>query len=380
MSATKTITTEEETIPSPSTNNNNTTKEQLSLFTFGSSTTTTTNEHPSPIRPPPIPFNNTSPKHSISSIISDDQPQRNSTATEDDYCIFERSVQDACVFDPALRSGSIVSLASINNNHKPSISTRPRSATTAGTHNSSISLTTGQYLKNEDYIPPALDATASLLCDRNCNLDDVELVYSPRRNSSLIALNMALGRSSVSRKNSTFSLSTNGYTHSHHGMEGTGILPMSPSSTTSSSPPPLAPGVLPTSKSQLNFYSYAEMINDDSGNSMRRRPSFKHAYSQGFINPPRQRTPSAISPFTTATKPKHPKKSVSAGSTNKQKFLISPESSDSEVEIDAKVIKPIRSRTSVIAGPLSPNSDNESLVSSSIGECIRQTTNEINGH
>lgn len=159
----------------------------------------------------------------------------------------------------------------------------------------------------EDFIPSTLDAATSILSN-NTNLDDVEMIYS-RRNSSVVGLQSALGRS---RKNSCLSVDTN-----HH-------LPQNSSCKRSPQ--------LKSSKSQLNFFSYVDLINNDEF-AKKSRPNFNSSYSSGVI--PTKKSPLA--------------------SQSTRKFMISPETSSDEYD-----------------------DDNRSLISSSMGECLRETRVEIN--
>lgn len=268
-------------------------------------------------------------------------------------------------------------------------------------------------VKQEDYIPPALDATAQILSDKDTNLDDVEMVYSARRNSSVIGLNMALGRPYTPlRKNSVYSMSQLNQ-------------PAAAASLSSLTSPqsPISPPKLSTSRSSVSFYSYADMINND---EFSRRPSIMHSYSHGVV-PTVGRKMSVASNHSTASNgnstsnPLHfnklsrkltlnsitsgsqsqlskqlgakdrlsvgtgvpqrsPSKAGARESRNLNKFLISPESSDSE---DQEVYYPatdasVSNRKSISSNH--SNLDNDSLVSSSVGDCIRQCTTEISGH
>ncbi|ODV81242.1 uncharacterized protein CANTADRAFT_46947 [Suhomyces tanzawaensis NRRL Y-17324] len=338
--------------------------------------------------------------------------------------IFERSVQEPVMLPQPLHP--LQGLGSSSGSHR-----RPRSYT----HNSSISLHSGPLLKNEDYIPPALDATAQLLSDGHTNLDDVEMIYSNRRNSSVIGLNMALGRPfTPSRKNSSYSINQ----LNHPPPINTNLASTNNNNSTQVQSP-VSPPKLTSSASALSFYSYADMISND---EFARRPSFKGSYSQGVIPtlkngktpvPPsftkrpsftNHRNPSTSSQLSKqineAPAPNQAvrsrfgslkslgrkdsvsqKNSGSPGPSNLNKFLISPESSDSD-ELDYVSLK--NSRRSSIQAPASKDrrksvssttsstfgqppqfamntfNDNESLISSSIGDCIRQSTTEINGH
>lgn len=277
--------------------------------------------------------------------------------------IFERSVQDLCVGEP--QTQQLPQPPRCNR----CCTNRSRSCT----HNSTISLQGGQYMKNEDCIPPALDATTSILNDKDTNLDDIEMVYSNRRNSSVIGLNMALGRPMCgSRKNSTYSLHQN-----------------QPQAQQTQSP--ISPPKLTSSKSSLSFYSYADMISSE---ELQRRPSFQQSYSQNFF-PVNNKKKSHIGSLSSACKKSDPsllskqlsKKFPPTASPN-QNFLILPESSDSEHYDNyypEEKRKSVSSNISGNSGNSRPynvklDNDNESLVSSSVGDCLRQCTTEINGN
>jgi len=207
------------------------------------------------------------------------------------------------------------------------------------------------------------------------NLDDVEMVYSNRRNSSVIGLNMALGRPfGSSRKSSTYSLQLS--------------QPQAAQQTQS----PISPPKLTSSKSSLSFYSYADMISNE---EMQRRPSFKQSYSYsqnsfplkkkshvGSIPPPYKKSGQSL--LSKELSAKNPSTTASPNqSFSNQNFLILPESSDSEHENYFQGKR--KSISSNISSNSKPNNlrfdnDNESLVSSSVGDCLRQSTTEINGN
>lgn len=288
--------------------------------------------------------------------------------------IFERSVQDGSVFgDSAVPAPPKCNKCCV---------LRSRSCT----HNSSISLLNGYILKHEDQIPPALDASTTILNDKDANLDDVEMIYSNRRNSSVIGLNMALGRPfTPSRKNSLYSCGLNQAPQAQ-------VLsqPVAPSQQ------PISPPKLTSSRSSLSFYSYADMINNE---ELQKRPAFKQSFSQGQISSPPvgQRKKSSISSNIGPSGQKKTLQSslsrqLSKSSENKpirseQKFLISPESSDSE-EHESYYSSSDR-RNSLVSstsnhtkqsGLVDTDNDNESLVSSSVGDCIRQSSTLIKGN
>lgn len=248
--------------------------------------------------------------------------------------IFERSVQN-------LVTGEVAEQPKCN---KCCVN-RSRSCT----HNSSISLL-GQFFTNEDYIPPALDASTQILSNKNTNLDDVEMVYSNRRNSLVIGLSAALGRPvTPSRKNSAFSI------HSQ-----LGIAPMTLNEST-----PMSPPRLNSAKSSLSFYSYADMVNNDE--TCKSRPGFRQLMSQSMVPTAKKMALSSRVPTMTSLKTPVRHMSIKDRTTsNLNNYLISPDSSDSE---DHR--RSLRKSVS---------SDNESLISSSIGDCLRQTTTEINSN
>lgn len=279
-------------------------------------------------------------------------------------------------------------------------------------------------VKQEDYIPPALDATTEILSDKDTNLDDVEMIYSSRRNLSVIGLNMALRRPYTPlRKNSVQSMS-----------QMNAVLGSANGSLNQQPQSPVSPPKLSTSRSSVSFYSYADMINND---EFARRPSVMHSYSHGvvptigssmhrkmsvtlahsagssaglpnFSSPnsglafnklSRKLTSNSInssqtqpqsqsqSQLSKQIKDRQTLRRLSKNSESEglQKFLISPESSDSE---DQEPYFPGQSavsdcssnrRKSIISLALN-ELDNESLVSTSVADCIRQCTTEISGH
>lgn len=295
------------------------------------------------------------------------------SSMSEDLNIFERSVQD-----------SIPPFEKINS-RRPTLTRLRSNSKSTGEFGSQASLTN---FKNEDFIPPALDATTSILNDSNTNLDDVDIIYSSRRNSSVIGLNMALGRSAPSRKNSVYSMSQLHQQNSPN----LNLQPFSPQSSGSSSHfpslssssgaskpnkptipipesmgksrsnnhpiSPTSPPKLTSSKSSISFYSYADLLSND---EYTKRPSFKKSYSQGII-PTRK---NSMASNKTAANGNAPSGLSKKFNSNLNKFLISPESSDSEDDI--------QSRNKSIG-------DNESLISSSIGDCLRQTSTELSGN
>lgn len=318
-------------------------------------------------------------------------------------------------------------------------------------------------VKHEDCIPPALDATARILGSKDTNLDEVEMVYSSRRNSSVIGLNMALGRPCApSRKNSVYSMnnalssSSNNNINSNINSSAQNI-PIAPSNASLSSishfPPqlPVSPPKLSSSKSSVSFYSYNDMINND---EFARRPSLLPSFSHtgnpgssasmsrkmsaasnfslnGTLTTPSTNPfstfTSSPSPYTTASSnnnnnnynklsrkltlasvssagvtpqsqlskqfaPRQPtsgvpsrkpsKKEKSEVENSSNKFMISPESSESE---DNEIFYPATSNPEIATRRRSVTSlssnlpDNESLISASMGDCIRECTSQIGG-
>lgn len=309
------------------------------------------------------PTNRSIENHQLSSPVNSPMlmgDEASDMASEANSDIFERSVQDSCT--------------DLHQSHpQPKCNRCTTNRSRSCTHNSSLSLQGG--LKNEDFIPPAIDATTSILSDEDTNLDDIEMVYSNRRNSSVIGLNMALGRPfGTSRKNSTYSLQLS--------------QPQAAQQTHS----PISPPKLTSSKSSLSFYSYADMINNE---EMQRRPSFKQSYSQnsfhlkkkshvGSIPPPYKKSGQSLLSKELSTKNTFTTASPNQSFSN-QNFLILPESSDSEHENYFQGKR--KSVSSNISSGSKPNNlrfdndnDNESLVSSSVGDCLRQSTTEINGN
>ncbi|CCE79324.1 Piso0_001381 [Millerozyma farinosa CBS 7064] len=345
-------------------------RDKLSLFTFGdpaeskrSSGRDIPNLSPSDV----LPGSNPQLTSPATSPLLDNEKSSSSD-------IFERSVQDGSVYgDSAVPAPPKCNKCCVS---------RSRGCS----HNSSISLSNGYVLKHEDHIPPALDASTTILNDKDANLDDVEMIYSNRRNSSVIGLNMALGRPfTPSRKNSLYSCSS-----SHAPQSQVLSQPVAPSQQ------PISPPKLTSSRSSLSFYSYADMINNE---ELQKRPAFKQSFSQGQISssPAGQRKKSPISSNSCPSGQKRTFQSslsrqLSKSSENKpilseQKFLISPESSDSEEHESYysssdrrnSLVSSASNRTKQ-SGLADTDNDIESFVSSSVGDCIRQSSTLIKGN
>lgn len=367
-------------------------KRRLSLFSFGSSTKVP------PARLSTLP-NSTSPLPADSHVkISTKSPSSpsNPNSPSESLAYLEKNDQlDSPVCSPVMESNPLSQRAGSQIFER-----------------SVQDLTTP--VKQEDYIPPALDATAEILGDKDTNLDEVEMIFSSRRNSSVIGLNMALGRPYTPlRKNSVYSM------NQAFGNNGT----INSASSLSNQPQsPVSPPKLYSSRSSVSFYSYADMINND---EFSRRPSIMHSYSHSVV-PTIGRKTSVVSNHSVASNnqtgaPSLPFNKISRKLTlqstssvptlsqlskqlvkdrvaqanqqrigskaneqeyrNLNKFLISPESSDSE---DQEPYFPEESVSSSSRKKSfsSTNSavDSESLVSFSAGDRIRQCTTEISGY
>ncbi|CAH6721820.1 hypothetical protein CLIB1444_07S03158 [[Candida] jaroonii] len=311
-------------------------RRRLSLFSFGSKDS---NLDHNPSTSPSGSQDYSVPENSEKFPLSEngESDTKSDTKSEEDLHIFERSVQDQI---------------------PPLLNSRRPTMTKLKSRNSSISLST---FKTEDYVPPALDATTSIIADSKTNLDDVEMIYSSRRNSSVMGLNMALGRSpsSPSRKNSVYSMSQ---LNNLPALNVNNVNPTNSTMTQSNSVnhpiSPTSPPKLTSSKSSISFYSYADLLNND---EFAKRPTFNNSYSQSFIP---TRKSSVSSKLHSNSHPHSPSLPSNQSFNNRKfnsslnKFLISPESSDSE---DDKL-----------------KNDNESFVSSSIGDCLRTNTAELN--
>lgn len=347
-------------------------KKRMSLFSFGLSTSIATK----PAAPPPIStspgtsgvlskklgFSPTTGRNSqLGSPVCLPVLETDSLSSKPDSNIFERSVQDS------------------------------------------------SEVKQEDFIPPALDASAQILSDKDTNLDDIEMVYLSRRNSSVIGLNMALGRAYTPlRKNSVYLMSQLN--------QGANAASQSSLHQPQS---PVSPPKLSSLRSSVSFYSYADMINSD---EYARRPSVMHSYSHGVVPTVGRKmsvasshsaTSNAGAPLhfgklsrkvtlalstlahlqsqlskqlardrvTTGAPQRSPSRLGEAETRNLNKFLISPESSDSE---DQEVYYPatlnlLLGRQKSVSSAQS-QAESENLILTSVGDCIRQCTTEISGH
>lgn len=408
-------------IPIP-TNNHPTFKRRLSLFTFGSKNESTSPTSGTGSGSGPVTGSGTRSGSSSDGLAAG---SKTSTSPSDPTQLMSpiHSPEttspfpiESDIFERSLDSGLV-------SNTVPKCSKCSTTRSRLCTHNSSISIQGGQFLKQEDCIPAALDATTSLLVDKEANLDEVEMVYSNRRNSSVIGLNMALGRSfTPSRKNSMYSMNS---LHQQSQIQPQ-PLQLSSLNTQLNSPPKLS-----QSKSSVNFCSYADMLSNDEFSS--KRPSFSQQ-SQSYSTVPtlqslqaaassnnntnnnnnnnnsnssnsnspnfryarsntlERSNSNASTQFSLLSKQilkqqtKHKSTSQPPNSLLNKKFLISPESSDNEEILEFNrdsigrhmSIGSNQSNKSSTSHGLLDNLDDESLVSTSMGDCLRRTHTELN--
>jgi len=208
------------------------------------------------------------------------------TSPSESSLIFERSVEDPT--QPIQQAQNTCSRCQTNNeennsnnnnsNNNNNISNSPNSRCN---HQSVCNLPS--HYSVENFVSPCLDATTKILTDENTDLDNVDMVYS-RRPSSVMGLNMALGRnksfsgnvnnmnnmnddiptgfSAISRNNSNLNITKTNSLASIKDSDNDGSNPKRP----------------PT----LSFYSYADMINNENPNP--KRPSISQSLSSSFIN------------------------------------------------------------------------------------------------
>lgn len=273
---------------------------------------------------------------------------------------------------------------------------KPFGRSRSSTHNSSISLNSAAtsltmssslhgVLRAEDHIPPCLDATCQVLNKEAEELEQVNVVYSSRRNSSVAALNMALGRpvSPSSRKNSLYNNASFTQLEQIPQRQQLDAEEMKEGKSPSSplSPSNLSASNLKHSKSQVSFYSFAEVLNEESTS---RRPMMRTAVSQGFV-PTLKGTK-----FSTT-----PKKRNSLLYSNSLKFrrpeqLSSQSQSQSQTQpqqsnLSKMMVRKEGSKESSEEPDASNKSDNQhndnaSFISCSVADCLRGVTTEISGH
>lgn len=345
------------------------------------------------------------------------------TSPSESSLIFERSVEDPSqVYQQTAcpRCGQQQN----NNNQKSSC------------HHQSIVNLPSHY-SVENFVSPCLDATTKILTDEKTDLDNVDMVYS-RRPSSVMGLNMALGRNKSFANNNNDEFTGSQFSPSSRNNSSLNITKTNSLANVrdldSSTRPPT-----------LSFYSYADMINSENPNP--KRPSISQSLSSSFVNTRGNQSRSnsvstnlgagnsitpqrnnVINPLSTT----HPLNAsnnnnnisrssfsspfnnnlhhrASQSSHGKKKFQItpdSPNSSDSESEyqpnhsrpqskrnsISSKLNKTYSNQSSINQSLHSPgsyrrysnldenmynSSDNESLVISSIGEHLRRNNGEI---
>lgn len=134
----------------------------------------------------------------------------------------------------------------------------------------------------ENYVAPALDASCSLMADQGTDLKDVNIIHS--RSSSIIGLNMALGRvrsysqsMSNTRHNSSADLST--VQNDNNGNDDINEENNNSNNNNNLSDPKV-----------LKFYSYNDLLTDEkiniSQSSNLKRPSLTSSYSTSYFKAP----------------------------------------------------------------------------------------------
>lgn len=162
--------------------------------------------------------------------------------------IFERNVEDPLFLSqgsrPVSRPVSRAISRSVSRNASRPLSRKPSQATIA-----TLSNTNDNYLHSlENFVPPALDESCSIVTDVNTKLGDVDMIYSKR--PSTLGLDMALGRT----RSSSFATPRAQSTHDL-GLQSNPSTRQTSDEFPSSSPSP--PSRL------LRFYSYADMLSDE---------------------------------------------------------------------------------------------------------------------
>lgn len=272
---------------------------------------------------------------------------------------------------------------------------------------------TPTHLANENFIPLAIDSTTALL-QSNTDLDEVDMIYSPRRSSVLnlssafnspqqppsrrgsIATNMTGMKSpTLMRSNSLFNSTNPGQQQQQ---------------LTNNKPPPLK-----ERKSMISFLSYADMIqNEDQDQSIPRRPSVSQTLSASFVPSPAlqhrsrhgslsssrtpNRQPSFFNNSPTISRQTSARNSMlNKLNTKQQKFHLAPDSptSESSDNEDLVLVKSNSRNHSMTANQLShvnslissqkiddvlesPDQYSEpEIVVSSVGDAIRQHSQDI---
>ncbi|EDO18257.1 hypothetical protein Kpol_1039p6 [Vanderwaltozyma polyspora DSM 70294] len=215
--------------------------------------------------------------------------------SQDTSMIFERDVEDP--LSPTTTntnnytSSSPLSLSRQQSNTSIYSNMNNNNAN-AASNNNLVNSTTHHNLEN--LIPPALDASCSIITDENTNLNDVDLIYS--RRPSTIGLDMALGnryfKDSHQFSNSNSSSSANLYRSQSHSIAS----PSSPhlylsrtysntNNNNNNNPSRVASPTDPHHK-LLRFYSYADMLSDEMTDSSSSGPSpSTHRQSHSLASP-----------------------------------------------------------------------------------------------
>ncbi|ODV95993.1 hypothetical protein PACTADRAFT_49416 [Pachysolen tannophilus NRRL Y-2460] len=177
-------------------------------------------------------------------------------------------------------------------------------------HHNSIFKLPSHLINSENFIPAALDSTASLI-NSDTALDQVDLVYSQRRPSVLTNALSPLSNSNINTNTNNGSGN-----NTQISRRPSSIVPSSPGSTlimerslsnnnmmnSPSSPVPMnsATSPLNRTKSTISFLSYADVIeSEDQETNFQRRPSISQTLSTSFLSSPsshsRNRTDSVTS-------------------------------------------------------------------------------------
>lgn len=376
--------------------------------------TATNNDPNQPIRIDTVEDDDTFPP---SSLVGSDEELLMMSPVEpsESSLIFERSVEDPTqVYQPTQcpRCGKKSSSSGIKCNHQ-SIVNLP------------------SHYSVENFVSPCLDATTQILTDKNADLENVDMVYS-RRPSSVMGLNLALGRTRSSVATDTMQ-STSSPVQKTHSIASMTDLESSPNNNTSTINNNTSSAATTTAARPpaLSFYSYADMINSENPNP--RRPSISQSLSSSFINTrsnsfslngsaitpqrtPMTSRPSFSSPYAAPRTLQQQRTNSTSRpsipgftSTGQKKFSLdtSPNSSDSESDYvhtrknsvnsrkssnyhNRVLNRSVSNQSSLLGSPMAPGrrysnlddtcfdaSDNESLVVSSVGETLRHNTNEI---
>ncbi|SCV05464.1 LANO_0H08064g1_1 [Lachancea nothofagi CBS 11611] len=223
---------------------------------------------------------------------------------EEQPMIFERNVEDpyqhVCSQERANRPGSsrtssFVSSPSGLSSHRGSFSQQPlqpasqqhqtlvQDGTKRASTGDEIAYKHSSRHALEDLVAPALDASASLVTDKDTDLDNVEMIYSGRPPSTL-GLDRALGRTRTNSIQNLPQLSRANSNASAGSMASVNSYASNCSNCTSTASE--RPRI-------LRFYSYADMISDE--NAHTRRPSLTQSASSTLLRQSPQ--PAFSNPF-----------------------------------------------------------------------------------